>query len=620
MIGGPGRGARAARGAALGLAAGALLGLLDGLRSRIESGSVLPPAESPLVVLLYAAAWAPLGALAGALCAEGTAAALSMAGAAALGAGLAANHYLLPAFTDPLSLGGDGAILLLGAALAWSLRRRFEARGAPGVRAAGMVGGGALALSFLLALGGGRDAGPAPAAARPSGGAAPDVLIVVVDTLRADAVGFSRAPGAAPTPAMDALAAEGTVFTVCRAPSSWTKPSTASLLTGLYPSEHGALDFDSVLPGEAATLAEILRAAGWRTAAFADNPFVSPEFGFAQGFDSFAGRHPSPLARGTLLLKAASQVRLRLAGGAAYSFGPGADLGADRVLGDAVAFLLAGRDRPSFAYAHLIEPHFPYTPPPPFDGGRPRVDPPHSSGILPFDSFPDIPAADAAAMRENYLGEVRAADAALGRALDALRKAGRLDGTIVILTSDHGEEFHEYGGWTHGQSLYGELVRVPLVVRAPGGAGRGLRADSPVSLVDVAPTVLGLAGVASGVRFSGRSLAPLLRGDPLPPVPLYAEIEAGPVGARAVFLGPRVLVVSRKAGREAAEAFDLRKDPGERANLLGGPGGGEEAAKALRDLLEAGFAAMARGSLRREERRMDEETRRALEALGYGGR
>lgn len=613
----------AARGAALGAAAGAGLGLLDALRARLEPGSVLPPSASPFVVLVYAAAWAPAGAILGALLSEATAAGAALAGAAALGAGLAANHYLLPAFTDPISLAGDGAILLgalLGTAV---LRRRFARRGTPGPGTAAAMGAGALGLSLLLALGGGRDDGPRAVASRSAEGPAPDVLLVVVDTLRADAVCFPwtldiRGRTDLGHDLSD-LAGEGAVFTCCRAPSSWTKPSTASLLTGRYPAEHGALGFESVLPGEATTLAEVLRSAGWRTSAFADNPFVSPEFGFAQGFDAFTGRHPSPLARGTLLLKAASQVRLRVAGGAAYSFGPGVDLGARRVMGEAVEFLLAGGDRPSFAYAHLIEPHYPYAPPPPHDGGR-RVDPPHSSGILPFDTFPGMSAEDLQAMRWNYAGEVKAAFEAIRGALDRLRKAGRLDRTLVVITSDHGEEFHEHGGWTHGQSLYEELVRVPLILRRPGAEGWGRQVDAPVSLVDVVPTVLDLCGVAAGARFSGRSLAPLLRGEALPPVPHYAEIESGPVGARALFLGREALIVARKSGREAAGLFDLSRDPGQRVNLLDAGGVPAGLADRMRSLLDAGFEAQAGGALRRTEQRMDDETRRALEALGYGGR
>jgi arylsulfatase A-like enzyme len=605
----------AARTALLGVAAGAALGLLDALRSRLDPLSVLPPASSPLVVLLYAGVAAVPALAAGAFLSPATAAAAVLAGAAAVGAGLAANHWFLPAFTDPLSLGADLVLLAAAGGGAVLLRRRFLARGDPGPGRAGTAAAGALLGSLLLALGGGREDGAAPSARRAVGGEPPDVLLVVVDTLRADVPSFSGAPGAVPTPVMDALAAGGTVFTRCRAPSSWTKPSTASLLTGLQPAEHGALGFESVLPGEAATLAEVLRAAGWRTAAFADNPFVSPEFGFAQGFDAFTGRHPSPLARGTLLLKAAGQVRLRLAGGAAYSFGPGVDLGADRVLGDAAAFLAAGGEgRPGFAYCHLIEPHYPYTPPPPFDGGRPRVDPPHSSGILPFDSFPAVAPADAAIMKANYLGEARSVDAALGRALEALRRAGRLDRTLVVLTSDHGEEFHEHGGWTHGQSLYEELVRVPLVVRAPkGGPGAGLRVEAPVSLVDAMPTILDLAGVASSARPSGRSLVPLLRGERMEPVPCFAEIAAGPVGARAVFLGNEALVVSRKSGTEAVQLFDLAADPGEKAPLAAG--GAKEAA--LRALLDRAFESMAAGALRGATRPFDEETRRALRAIGY---
>jgi len=609
-------GPRARSGLLLGAAAGACLGLLDVLRGRLEGNAVLPPAEAPLAVLLYAAVLAPAGAAAGALFARERAAAAILALAAALGAGLAANHYLLPAFMDPVSLTGDAAVLLAAAAAGWALDRRFRAKGAPSDLAAGRAGAAALVLSLPLALGGGRDPGPAPAAARTGEGRGPDILLVVVDTLRADAAGFSRAEGAAATPVLDALAAEGTVFETCRAPSSWTKPSTASLLTGLHPTEHGALGFESVLPGEASTLAEILRAAGWRTAAFSDNPFVSAEYGFAQGFDSFRGRSPSTLARGTLLLHAAGQVRLRLAGGAAYSFGPGVDLGADRVLGGALEFLLAPDPRPAFAYVHLIEPHYPYAPPPPFDGGRRRVDPPHSSGILPFDSFPALPPEDVEVMRANYRGEASAADAALGRALGALRRERRLAGMLVAVTSDHGEEFHEHGGWTHGQSLYEELVRVPLVVRAPdGGPGRGRRTAVPASLVDLAPTLLDLAGVATGARFSGRSLRPPMEGGTLAPAPHFAELEAGPVGARAVFLGSDCLIRAWKGGSEAVSFHDLARDPGQRAN----PAGGEEAAR-LRALLDAAFKSMEEGALPRESRAFDEETRRALEAIGYTGR
>ena len=605
----------AGRGALLALGAGAVLGLLDALRARFEPASVLPPALSPVVVLLYAAAWLPAGAVAGALLRPAAAAAGILCGAAALGAGLAANHYLLPSILDPVSLAGDGILLAAALAGAALLRRRFAATAPPGPRAGAWMAAGALAVSLLLALGGGRDDGTPPAARRAGEGRGPDVLLVVVDTLRADAVGFSGAAGAPATPALDALAAESAVFENAVAPSSWTKPSTASLLTGTYPAEHGALDFESVVPGEAVTIAEVLRAAGWRTACFADNPFVSPEFGFAQGFESFTGRHPSPLARGTLLLKALSQVRLRVAGGAAYSFGPGVDLGAGPLLEGAVAFLGGGDGRPGFAYVHLIEPHYPYTPPPPFDGGRPRVDPPHSSGILPFDSFPAMSAGEAAVMRANYGGEASAADAALGRALEALRRAGRLDGTLVVVTSDHGEEFHEHGGWTHGQSLFRELVHVPLLLRLPGG-GAGRRVAAPVSLVDVAPTVAAAAGVACSARFSGRSLLPMAAGEAAPVVPVFSEIAAGPVGSRAVVLGPEVYLEAWKGGRRWEGLYDLRGDPGQTRNLLEGGGAGEAAA-GMRALLEKGFAAMEEGALRRETRPFDDDTRSALKAIGY---
>ncbi|MHC4820826.1 MAG: sulfatase-like hydrolase/transferase, partial [Planctomycetota bacterium] len=360
------------------------------------------------------------------------------------------------------------------------------------------------------------------------------------------------------------------------------------------------LGFESMLPPEAVTLAEVLKAAGYRTAAWSDNPFISKEFGFGQGFERFTGRAPNPLMRGTLLLRAVGQVRLRIAGGAAYSFGPGIDLGADRLMTESVDWLLESEE-PSFAYVHLIEPHFPYTPPPPFDGGRRRVDPPHSSGLLPFDSFPALPEADLEIMKANYRGEVEAADAAIGAAVQRLRGAGRLDGTVLLVTSDHGEEFYEHGGWTHGQSLYEELVRVPVLLRFPGQKGegtKGLRGDLekytlsqsylPGGILDF----LGLRVPQFGVP--GRE-----------PFPSFAEIEAGPVSARAVFHHGGGLIVSRKMDDENVDVF--------------GEGMDTKVQEQMRRLLEKGFAEMEKRALQRRTGRMDDDTRRALEAIGYTG-
>jgi choline-sulfatase len=625
----PTRPRRAAMGGLVGAACGAGLGLADILRAMAEGPGVLDASHAPGVVALHAALLALPAALLGAAVAPATAAALVVAGTATLAAGLAANRWLLPAFLDPVSLGADAALLVAGVAGAHLLRRRWIRTGTPAARLAAAVAGAALAVALALAPLGGREDGPTPVARLERPGLPPDIVLVCIDTWRWDAVGWSGEPDPSPTPALDALAATGTIFHGCRAPSSWTKPSTASLLTGLYPTQHGALDFESVLPAAAESLPEILRAAGYRTAAFADNPFLSPEYGFAQGFDAFTGRAVSPLLRGTLLGRAALQALAEAPGHADHSFGPGKDIGAERLVDGALEFLRAApAAKPSFAYLHLIEPHFPYTPPPPHDGGRPRVDPPPASGILPFDTFEDLPPDRRETLLRNYLGEVRAADDALGRLFAALRDAGRLARTLVVVTSDHGEEFHDHGGWTHGQSLHDELVRVPLLVVPPaGGPGAGRRVDAVVSLVDVAPTILDLAGVATPSRGGTRSLVPWMTGEASGDRPCAAELEAGPVGSRALFAAGKVLLEAWKGGDRRRMLYDTVRDPRQRRDLLAirgptgptmgdGPAGEAEALARAADQL---FGALRKEGLARERRAMDPDSRRALEGIGYLG-
>ncbi len=619
----PGRARAVLDAGLLGASAGAVLGILDALRSAVDAAGPLPGRLAPAAVGVYAGILG-VAALPAALVLSAPAARAGiLAGAAALGVGLAANYWFLPSFLDPVSLAADGGLLIVAALLWQGLAGRFRAAGVPRRKPVALVAAGCVLASLGLAILDDRGDGPPPVVVRPGEGRRPPVLLVVVDTLRADAVGFSAAPGAAATPRLDALAAESSVFLACRAPSSWTKPSTASLLTGLYPPEHGALEPDAALPRGAATLAEVFRAAGWRTAAFSDNPWISPVFGYGQGFDRFHSRSPSALMRGTLLLRAVLQVRAVFAGAEAFAIGPGHDAGARDLLGRAVAFLEDATDpRPAFAYVHLIEPHAPYTPRPPHGKGHCRVDPPPTSGLLPFDRAPALPAADVLAMRANYLGEVSSVDEDLGAALDRLRVAGRLDSMVLCVTSDHGEEFHEHGGWTHGQSLYEELVRVPLLIRAPRGtaAAEPRRIEAGCSLVDVAPTLLELAGVATDAPCSGRSQVLVMEG--ATPAPRYTtgEVRAGPVRARSIHAADRVLVLSEKGGETAVEYFDLAADPTQHRGI-GDAHGREGGRDALLALLLAEFRRMERDGLAGARTSMDPETEASLRALGYlGGR
>lgn len=315
---------------------------------------------------------------------------------------------------------------------------------------------------------------------RPAAPAPPPVdavVVVVVDTLRADALG---AYGAAETmtPIMDALAEGGTLFERCLATSSWTWPSTASLLTGKLPPEHGLIGKDgSSISPDVPSVAAAFQSAGWATAAFVANPILDAELGFGRGFDRWEGADDSwdeaavPLERAT-------------------------------------AWLAEREPRePFFLYVHLVEPHSPYRPSaesaavldlpgPPSEedlGAITRAynlmikGAPHDQGAI--DDFVDW-------RRRCYAAEVRDADLAIGELLEILRRRGPLDRTLLAVTSDHGEEFLEHGLIGHGGQLYPESVHVPLILTGPG-ISPGMRVAERVENRLLGPTLLGLAGIGS---------------------------------------------------------------------------------------------------------------------------
>ncbi|MBM3985236.1 MAG: sulfatase, partial [Planctomycetes bacterium] len=317
----------------------------------------------------------------------------------------------------------------------------------------------------------------------------PDVLLIVVDTLRADhlsAWGYAR-----PTsPRLDALAADALRFTHAQTPRAKTLPAVASLLTGLYPHDHGVRDNATRIPDDVPLLAEALAGAGYRTAAVVGN-FVLQDVrsGLARGFDRWDDSLPDldgvppdgvPQRRATSLTDAALAELQDLTAG----------------------------NQPWLLYLHYMDPHGLYDPPPEhrlFDGAPPEPlpepGPPgalHQRRLAEFNVPPDcrLPDGriDVAAVRARYDGEIRYADAQIGRVLDALAAAGRLDDTLVVVVSDHGEALGGHDYWfEHGFYAYEDTCRVPLLVRGPGLRRGTCEAD--VSLVDLAPTMLDLLGL-----------------------------------------------------------------------------------------------------------------------------
>jgi len=378
----------------------------------------------------------------------------------------------------------------------------------------------------------------------------PNLLLIVVDTLRADHLGSYGYP-LATSPAIDALAEQGVLFEQAIAPAPWTRPSAATLLTGLLPETLGLTCAShnlprkgcDVLPAGALTLAERLAAAGYDTAAVVANIQVDSLFGFAQGYDEFASVFPD--------LTHDMQAR------ADWSSFKWEDTTTRDVTDRALAWLAErGRARsPFFLYLHYLDPHEPYTPPAE-----------HAQLFASADY--DSPYPEVRRDLPLYDGEIHYVDSAVGRVLDSLAAAGLEDNTIVLLTSDHGEAFGEHGALDrhHGLTLFDDQLHVPLIVRAPGRLKEGVRVTAQVRLVDVLPSLLELMGLEPSGLLQGHSLLKLARGGADPNLDAVAAWGYRPL--KALRTPPWKLIVDHRSGQTSL--YNLAADPLEQHDVSRG--------------------------------------------------
>lgn len=449
------------------------------------------------------------------------------------------------------------------------------------------------------------------------------VVLVTIDTLRADRLGIYGWPRGT-SPAIDALAAESTVFEHAVPTCPATAPSLASLVTGTHRATHRVFGNGWVLPPDVVTLAELLHERGYRTIARVANPAIDAAAGFAQGFDDFA--IPATLER---------------TGSGGLEGGP---------LVAAVEHVIDGLGRePFFLWVHFMDPHGPYYPPEPV---RARFRPadyrwPGDPDTLPIGKtnyglgiIPQYQVVNGetspASYRARYDAEVRYTDEHVDAVVRALRAHGRWEDTLVVLTADHGESLGEHDYWfAHGWYVSDDELHVPLLVHGPG-IPRGRRVGATVSLVDVAPTVLDLLRVDHPAVMEGESLRPLFAADG-PDRDAFAQTYYGEglVALRAgamkyVFKPPHA--GATRAGSDppftdapAEWLFDLAADPGEVTNVVDTR---RDVAAAMRGRLHAWLAAQeARGrSHVAEQPRQgnvpmrvlgDPQLERQLRALGY---
>ncbi len=415
------------------------------------------------------------------------------------------------------------------------------------------------------------------------------VILLDIDTLRADHLscyGYGRQT----SPNIDAFAAGAIRFENAYSQAPNTPPSQTSIMTSLYPSRHGMITDEDRVPEEVTTLAEAYRDAGYRTVGFADGGYMSHHWNIHQGFEKYYNHPTEGLA----------------------TIGP-----------KVIRWLRKKAPHTFFLLVHTYDVHSPYDPPEPYKSQFTVGLAPTTPGFEPVTEFFNelldqgrkgekdlLSPEDVAFMKARYDGGIRFMDDWVGKILSELRELGLYERSTIVLLSDHGEEFQEHGSVMH-EKLYRTVTQIPLIIK-PAGWTEGKVVREVVESIDVMPTLLELAGIPSPQGIQGRSLLPLVKGQPAGPFRAFSESPFYG-GRRAISLGNHRLLLSRADG--SREFYDLSVDPLEQEDLASQE---PPELSRLADGLDSWQAMLdALGAYDAEGAELDPELESQLRALGY---
>lgn len=535
-----------------------------------------------------------------------------------------AEHMLSP--TEMAALGGGAA---LAGMIACILGVLVVAAVQSGRRTA-MAGGVAAYLVIILAgfamSGTGKTAAKAADFKPVAGAGGPNIILIAVDTLRADYLKAYNDSAQANTPAIDALRGDSVLFRNCFAQSSWTKASFATIFSGQYPETHTAMEKSSVLPSSVVTFPELLLNHGYYTQGFCNNPNIAATYNYNQGFVdyeylspryvAFADQSAEKMALYKVLRQVRSKVVGKLTGGSIdiRDFYQPAEVVTQTGL-DWLDSSERPKDSPFFLFLHYMDPHDPYV-----DYKNPGV------GYARVRLGTDLdPAVWKDKLQQAYIGCIEHCDTYVGKLLEGLKQRGLYDNSLIVFTADHGEEFHEHGGWWHGLSLYDEQIGIPLMFKLPQNQEAGQECVFLARHVDIGPTLLQFAGIdpAEAGDTPGMQGEPLFAKEDVSQFQnvsddlIYSHLNFEGIELRSIRTPLYKIIHSNENKRHYAtvELYDLTQDPGEQKNLAGT---GDSKENELNEKLE-GMRKYAAENAPKPEYKRSAEDEEKLRSIGYGG-